>query len=231
MNTRLALLLSLPLATAALLLLGNSARAGDPAAAPAPTTATAHSYTLNSSSSELYVQVFKDPTTLAAGLSHDHVVVATGWTGTVDWDTADVSHCKVSISVPVSKLVNDETSMRQKVGYTTTLDDGQRAEVKGHMMDASQLNASSFASITFNSTGCVASGDKVNVTGNLSIHGVQKSVTVAMKVTATATDFSASTLFNMSHTDFGISPFSALAGSLKNKNEMTFVVKAKGTVK
>ena len=72
--------------------------AGDLAADPPTAMAStggppppAVEYTLDPSSSALYVQVHKDPATLAAGLSHDHVVTSTGWSGRVRWDPADVA--------------------------------------------------------------------------------------------------------------------------------------------
>ena len=198
------------------------------AQADVPPPPVAKDYKLDPAISSLYVQVFKDPGTLAAGLSHDHVVVATGWSGNVKWDNSNVTNCKVTISVPTSGLVNDETAMRQKVGYTTVLDDGQRAEVKDHMLSDTQLNAASFGTITFTSTACASSGDAVNVTGNFNLHGVSKTITIPMKISATDQDFSASGLFTAKQSDFGITPFTALGGALKNKDEIKFVVKAKG---
>lgn len=201
---------------------------GAPVQAQDPAGSTAKTYTLTPSGSELYAQVFKDPGTIAAGLSHDHVVVATGWSGTATYDPANVAACKVSISVPVSGLVNDDPTWRTKVGFTSTLTDKDRAEVKGHMLDVGQLNMASYASMSFSSTACAPAGDKVNVTGNLSIHGVSKSVTLPMKITADGSSFSASGILSITHTDFGIQPFSALGGALKNRNDIRLVVKVKG---
>lgn len=215
-------------------LLGGSARAEEPAAPPA--ASSPRSYTLDPGSSELYVQVYKDPNTLASGLSHDHVIVANGWTGTAEWDAADVGRCKVFLSVPVAKLVNDETAMRQKVGYSTVLSDGDRADIKEHMLGDGQLDAAKYPNITFTSTSCAANGDssssgRVNVTGTFTMHGTAKTITIPMKVSATDADFSAAGFFTVNQTDFGFQPFSALGGTLKNKNEVRFTIKAKGKAK
>ncbi len=212
--------------------------AAPPAAPPAPAAApeaapvvTIADYALNPGQSQLYVQVYKDPDTLAAGLSHDHVVVATGWNGKVTWDTANVGACKISITVPVSGLVNDEEAMRKKVGYDTVLDDSDRATVKQHMLDSDQLNSGSFPSITFNSTGCTATANGATVKGNLSIHGVSKAVSLPMAITADGKAFSAKGNLAVNQSDFGFQPFSAFLGQLKNKDEMKFTIDVKGAVK
>lgn len=211
--------------------LTSNALAADPAPAPAaapaaaPTIAT---YTLDPIKSALYVQVYKDPSTLGAGLSHDHVVAATAWSGKVTWDTANVGACKVSITVPTSGLVNDESSLRAKVGYTTMLDDGDRAEVKEHMLAADQLAASSFPNITFTSTSCAAPG---TVSGTMSIHGVGKAVSAPFTITADGTNFTAKGSWKVKLSDFGVAPFSALFGQLKNLDEVKFTIDAKGFVK
>ncbi len=196
--------------------------------APASTLAT---YTLDANKSSLYVQVFKDPSTVAASMSHDHVILATGWTGTATWDTANLAACKVSISVPTSGLMNDEKSMRVKVGYTTELDEGQRAEVTEHMLDDDQLDAAKYPTITFTSTSCAASGTAVVVKGNMTMHGVTKAVSPSLTITADGTSFTAKGTMKLNGTDYGIQPFSALLGSLKNLNEMKFTIDVKGAVK
>ncbi|MSP54363.1 MAG: YceI family protein [Myxococcales bacterium] len=202
--------------------------AAEPAAAPVVTVAD---YVLDPSKSQIYVQVYKDPDTLAAGLSHDHVIAATGWNGKVTWDTANIAACKVTISVPTSGLVNDEDSLRKKVGYDTVLDSGDRAEVKEHMLGSDQLNAGSFPNLTFTSTSCAASGTSTVVKGNMSLHGVSKAVSVTMAITADGKSFGAKGTLALGQTDFGITPFSALFGQLKNKNEMKFTIDVKGAAK
>ncbi len=200
----------------------------DPAPAAAAPVATAADYTLTPAKSSIYVQVFKETDTLAANLSHDHVIVATGWSGTVHWDPADPTACVVKINVPVSGLVNDEESMRKRVGYDTVLDAGDRAEVRANMVSKGQLDANAFPNITFRSTGCAASGDKVKVTGDLSIHGVPKRISPSFTIAGDGKSLSASGGFTASASDFGFAPFTALLGALKNKDAMKFTVSVVG---
>lgn len=211
------------------LLAGCSPAAEAIAAEPAaPASSTVAVYTLDPAKSSLYVQVYKDPDTLASGLSHDHVIAATGWTGSVTWDTANVAACKVSITVPASGLVNDEDALRRRVGYDTTLDEDQRANVKEHMLDSGQLDAQVFPNVTFTSTGCVASGAGVIVNGTMSMHGVGKAVAPLMNITADGKNFTAKGTLTVKTTSFGIDPYSALLGQLKNQDGVRFTIDVKG---
>lgn len=199
-----------------------------PAAAPA---ATPVKYRLDPNKGFVYVQVFKDKSTLAADLSHDHVIRAKAWTGSVVWDPTNVGACQVEVSVPVSSLEVDAPEMRKKVGYDTVLDDDDRATVREHMLDAGQLNASAYPNITFKSTKCEGTGNAIKVTGNFTLHGTSKTVTVPMTLSADGSAFTAKGTFKLKGSDYGMKPFEALLGQLKNSDEMSFtidVVGAKG---
>lgn len=199
----------------------------DPAPEPEPEPAVASTYTVNASNSKLYVQVFKDPSTVGAGMSHDHVMVARSWSGTVTWHPTDASQCAIDISLPVSKLNVDPPSMRRAVGYEGELSDSQRESVKKNMLASSQLNGSAHPNITFKSTSCSGTSGSVQVTGDLTIRGRSKRVTTTLKVSLDG-GFSANGTFKAKHTDFGFEPYSAMMGALKNQNQMTFTVRLSG---
>lgn len=194
----------------------------------APALAAPDAYTLDPEASALYVQVFRDARTIGAGLAHDHVVAATGWTGEVRWDPADPAACEVRIVVPVSGLRADEDAARARVGEAP-IDEGQRARIAESMRGPSQLDAAAFPTITYTATRCEPVGDTVRVTGDLTIHGVTRTVTTPMRVKADGTTFAASGTFTAKATDFGFAPYSALLGALRNVDEMTFTVDVKGS--
>ncbi len=224
--------------TTLLLLLSfvTSAYAGDPAPAPPPAPVSVPvsapvKYAMSDTTGTIYVQVFKDPTTLAAGLSHDHVMKATGWTGSVTWDATNPATCAVDISIPVAKLEVDSNTMRAKVGYSGQLSDSDRSSVQESMLSSGQLDGSKYPNMTFKSSSCSGSGETIMVKGSLTIRGKAKEITVPMKISASATEFSAKGTFKAKHSDFGFTPFEALLGQLKNKDEMTFTVDVKGVPK
>ena len=111
------------------------------------------------------------------------------------------------------------------------LEPDQREEIKGNMLSTGQLNAKAFSDIKFVATKCEAAGEKVKVTGNLTIRGKASPVSSTMKITGDGATLTANGTFTAKATDFGFEPYSALLGALKNKNEMKFTLDAKGTAK
>ncbi len=219
------LIVMLPLLLAGL----QPALAQDPAPAtapaPAPAAPAAADYTLKASSSSLFVVVRKDPNTLASGLAHDHAVAATGWTGTVHWNPGNVAECKIDITVPVSGLKVDPPGFRAKAGIDVEeVSDGDKGEIAANFQGSSQLDMAKYSTITFQSTSCAQSGDKVQVSGNLTIRGKARPTQVLMAVTADGTTLKASGKFDANHTDWGFNPFSAAFGAVKNQNRLTFVM-------
>ncbi len=187
-------------------------------------------YNLESSQGRLYVLVRYKRGTLGAGLSHDHVVVATGWTGSVTWDAADLSACSVSIDVPVSGLSVDPGSARDWEGLEDETDEGDRESIRDNLRGSRQLDMSSYSTIEYRSTSCSAgSGDIVNVSGNLTVHGISKTMVVPMTIRQDEGSFGATGRFEATHADFGMSPFSAAFGAMRNDEQLSFVIDVRGT--
>ena len=181
-------------------------------------------YTFDPAASELYVLVRKDPDTIAAGLSHDHVVAATGWSGSVTIDPASPAGCTVEASVPVAGLEPDLPEMRELVGFAGELTGAQRGDVRRNMLAKGQLWADKFPSVTFRSTACTKRDDGIDVVGDLGVHGVTKEVRIRVRLDF---DEAAGTArarggFSATHGDFGMVVYTALFGSLKNMDLMEF---------
>lgn len=170
-------------------------------------------YWLTPKSSRVRVVVLKDPDTIGASASHDHVVSASGWSGTATWNP-----CHVELRVPVKKFVVDHPSHREAAGLDGELSEGQRGDVKSNMLAKDQLDAASHPTITFVSTSCTAT----SVTGDLTIHGVTKSVTTPWSTDIRAEAFSATGSLKAKQSDFGIEPFSAMMGALRNQDGLAF---------
>jgi polyisoprenoid-binding protein YceI len=183
------------------------------AAAPAAVT-----YTVDKASTWLWVLVRYDREAVMAG--HDHVMRATETTGKITWNPADLSACKVELSFPVSSLKVDPPGAREREGLEGTTSDGDKEKIAANMLGDRQLAAARHPTATFVSTACEASGDKVKVSGQLTLRGVAKAVSTTLKVSADATSFKAAGAFKVSHADFGFEPFTALLGALRNDKEL-----------
>lgn len=197
----------------------------NPALTAPQAEAAAGTYNLNGS---LYIQVYKDPSTVAAALAHDHIVQAKGWTGTATIDLADLSSCAMDISVPVDTLVVDATPIRENLGYTTFPKDSEREDIKKEMLSEGQLNGAKYKTITWKTTKCEMNGERVNMTGDLTIRGKSKTLTLPMSVKQDEVSFHAKGAVAIKATDFGFDPYSAGFGALKNQNRMLLSVSVHG---
>lgn len=193
--------------------------------ASAPATAT---YELESSS-WLAVLVSYDRSALGGG--HDHVVTPKAVSGQVTWNVADPSACKVSIEFPVDMLQVDPPGARKRFDLEGETSDGDKKSIKENLTGKHQLQASQYPKISYTSTSCKGTGEKVEVAGTLSIHGVKHPVTTTMTVKVEGSTFTAKGGFEATHADFGMEPYSALLGALRNDEKLKFQINVKGTAK
>lgn len=84
-------------------------------------------------------------------------------TGTVTFDSADPSKSSVELTVPVESL------------------DSRNPKRDQHLKSPDFFNAKQFPALTFKSTKVEGSGDVYRVSGNFTLHGVTKPLTVEFK--------------------------------------------------
>ena len=84
-------------------------------------------------------------------------------TGTVTFDAADPSKSSVDITVPVESI------------------DTHNDKRNGHLKSPDFFNAKQFPTMTFKSTKIEGTGDNYKVSGDLTIHGVTKPITIDFK--------------------------------------------------
>ena len=174
-------------------------------------------YTFDDNDSLLYVQVYKDESAAASGLAHNHVMRATNWTGLVSYNPVDINECSMQFTLPVSDLQVDEDAMRELVGYGDTISQADRNTIREHMLASNQLNASQNPTISFVSTGCqLLDEDTLVVTGDMAIRNMTKTWDIDVEFTASQEVFYMSSIIDFTHSDFGIEPYSAFFGAVRN---------------
>ena len=98
------------------------------------------------------------------------------------------------------------------------------------MLDEGQLDAENHPTISFRSTGCShISGDRYNVTGNFTLLGNSRSITVPMEIGADSSRIGASGTFSIQGSDYGLEPYTAMMGQLKNSDQLDFTVRLSAT--
>ena len=190
---------------------------------PASALAEESSYAINPDNSMLYALVYKAGA--ASAIAHDHVVRAESVEGQLKWDAQDPKSSSVNVTVEVAKLMPDADDMRKKVGLPNTLSSGQRTEILDHILANYQLDAATFSTITFRSTSVAGSGTNYRVTGDFTLRGVTKTLTVPMVVFEKDGVLKAAGKFRINQSDFGYKPYSALFGALKVKDYVDIVMK------
>lgn len=183
------------------------------------------SWSLDLQATELAVKVFK--TGAGASLAHDHVVVATKFTGKGSLDEAGKPESlALELTVPVNSLVPDEPEARRKYHLPNTpVPEDDRKKVRANMLDEGQLDAAKFPNITFVVSKVYAEeSGALQCLGKLTLHGVTKELLfpIKVKIGERTAEGDASVRFKTS--DFGIKPYSAALGLIKNKDEVELVV-------
>lgn len=181
-------------------------------------------YAFDAAASKLYVQVYRDRSTMASAMAHDHVVLATGWSGSLSLDPAEPAACKVSVTVPVSGLRPDLPEMRALVGYDVMLTDAQQKQVEEHMGGKEQLRMDSFAAISFEATRCTGTATALEASGTLSIVGHASALTVPVKIEPVDGGLRLRGSFQTTHEALGLAPYSAFFGTLKNEQKLDFTL-------
>lgn len=182
-------------------------------------------WTLDTSKSELVVKVWK--TGAASGLAHDHVVRASKFEGTVALEDPDrVETLSLSIKLDVASLVPDEPEVRKRHNVANPGPaEADAKKVKENMLAEDQLNAAKFPSIEFTTTKFVRDDNgALQCTGKLTLHGVTKEVVFPVTVKTGDRVMEGDARLRFKTSDFGVKPYSAALGLIKNRDEVELVL-------
>lgn len=184
-------------------------------------SAVAEPYTIDHARSELVVRVFRAG--LASALAHDHVVRAARWQGTLDVNRDPVA-LAADLRVQVDALVVDEPEARARYGLDGVLSDDDRASVRETMLGPEQLDAAQYPEIRFRAAELDRAGDGFRLAGELTLHGKTQRIVLPIAVTDDGGTLTARGTIRVAQSDFGIEPYRALLGAVRNQDEVELVV-------
>ncbi len=169
----------------------------------------------------LAIRVNKDSSTLLSGLSHNHVMRASEFDARASLDPTS-GECSVKVTVPVKALEVDPPKLREEFGLKERIDEGDRKTIRENMLDADQLDAERYPTITLQSTRCRFERTTLSLQARLTLRGKTRSVRLELErvVAPDGRTVLVGTL-PIKGTDYGLEPYSAGLGSLKNADEMT----------
>ena len=186
-------------------------------------------YSFDDVDSLIYVQVFKDEDAWGAALAHDHVIRASSWSGSVELDVEDLSSCNLSFELPVQQLIVDEAGMRELVGYDQEVSDDDRDEIRDNMLSSEQLNVSSHDTISFVGSNCQGGDDTLMVDGEMTVAGGTGRFTVELAMVISDGRLYLQGGIDAEHDDFGMTPYSAYGGFVRNNDPLLFTIDVVGT--
>jgi polyisoprenoid-binding protein YceI len=180
-------------------------------AATVDTVGAALRFTLDKSSSKFTVQAFASG--MLSALGHSPTFAIRDFSG----------EAAVNPNAPAQASLN----IRIRAGSLQVTDDiksSDRHEMES-TMNQSVLEIEKYPEILFDSTGVSANqvGEgryQVNMNGNLTLHGVTRSIAVPLQLAFLGDMFRASGECPVSQSSFGITPVSVAGGSLKLKDEL-----------
>jgi len=197
-----------------------AAQGGEPEAAPNGQ----RTFTLDAKKSSFVVQVFKAGA--ASALAHDHVVNATSLTGTVVVDSSSPSTAVVDVTVHTKGLVNDEPALRKRYGLDGEINEKDRAAILDNMRNEAQLDIKKFPTIRFVSTSVVpGAGTAMTLKGRLTIKGVTRDIALPCEVSFAGSTVDGKGSIRLKTSDFGIEPYSAFLGAVRNQDEIVLHVR------
>lgn len=178
-------------------------------------------YTISKKKSELFVRLYKDG--IASAFAHDHVVRASDLSGSVVFKKDRPEHFQMVIDVPSTALVADSDKDREKYNLRS-LDEDDRKEINETMKGSKQMHVEKYPMIRFQSSSLEKNGTySYTITGDFTLHGITKKIKVPADITIDKNVVNISGEFRFLQSDYGIEPYSAGWGTIKNKDEVVLL--------
>lgn len=181
--------------------------------------ANARSYTIDSRQSRATIAVGKSGA-LSFAAGHTHEVAVSTVTGTIAVDREDPARSSVRLTIDAAAL--------RVTGKGESADDVpkvQQTMTGPQVLDVERYPTITFASTSVAMTARTEASFDASITGELTLHGVTRSISVPVAVHTDGTTLTATGHFEVKQTDYGIKPVS-VGGvvSVKNSVNISFTI-------
>lgn len=177
------------------------------------TTETSIKYVANTRASQFTVQVFAGGVLSAFG--HSPTIVIHDFSAVVQLNMEDLSKSSLKVAInPESSAVRDDVS------------DKDRREIE-RTMKQEILETSKYPEIVYDCSSFAVSKSgegqySVTCNGDLTLHGITRSKSVAARVAVSEDSLRAFGNFSILQSDYGLKPITIAGGALKVKDELKF---------
>jgi polyisoprenoid-binding protein YceI len=179
----------------------------------AATETPADRYVIDSRASRFTVQAFA--TGMLARMGHNPTIAIRDFSGEMKFDPDKLQAGAFHLVIKTASLsVQDDISSKdlreiERLMQTEVLDTAKFPEI---VYDASSVSVTKMADTLYSAT----------LNGNLTMHGVTRGQSIAVRVASFGTMLRASGEFSLQQTDFNIKLVSVAGGALKLKDELKF---------
>ncbi len=167
----------------------------------APPTGT---YEIGPSNASLKLRTTKAG--LGARLAHDLTLEATAWNGSIVFDDANLAGSSVDVTIAAASLAVVDSS-----GGVKPLSDRDRSEIASTINEG-VLQTAKYPDINFRSTTISGRSGAFTVTGDLTIKGTTRPISLSVSVDD---DGQVTVRATVVQTEFGIKPYSSMLGALE----------------
>jgi len=206
-----------------------------------PQVVWAASYTIDKSKSIFGIIIHKGG--YASALAHNHFIFAQDYEATLTFDPGEPANSRLTLSMPVSGLVNDEPavsaawsprilSLKILSESLPTVSASDRNNIFKDMMSPSQLDPERYPMIHLAVSNLEKKDSlvgeeafKYQMKVALTVHGQTVEKLVPANIQVVDDVLQAESVGTFAFTDFGIAPFSAFMGAFKNQDVFHAYVK------
>ena len=156
-------------------------------------------------------------------LGHSHVISVGQLTGMI-YVHADIERSRFELEIPVHELIVDDPILRRDEGdeFSSKLSNHDIARTRSNMLGKRVLNASQYPTVKLTGTGTSGDGPEFMLGLSIEIFGRVVELRVPMALQLDEDVLEATGAFQLSHSDLGMRPFSAILGTLRVADEINF---------
>ncbi|MEA2093151.1 MAG: YceI family protein [Pseudomonadota bacterium] len=186
---------------------------------PEEKPSSSQTYRIDAAASDIWIFVYRKGN--LSRLGHDHVIAAGKIDGSVRL-TDPVNDSSLEMSIPVASLVVDDPDVRNRAG----LESGSNPEQKDidstrrGMLGEKILDAEQFGAVRIEAQVAGGKLPALELDLSITIRGVTKKIRSPARLEKTAGKIIVTGNLEIKQSDYGIAPFSVLAGALAVKDEL-----------
>lgn len=156
-----------------------------------------------------------------ARFGHNHVMTVRELRGRI-WLHADVTGSGFDFAFPVARMIVDDPAARSAAGseFPGEIATADREATRGNMLRAEVLDAERYPQIQIRSIAVTGSVTHPQVSARITIRGASRDVSLSPSVQVDGDSITVAGEFDVSQTDFGITPFTAALGALQVQDRL-----------